>query len=105
MASLLEAGSRDDYYEICDLLLSMSYFLCIQYITNVLASNHTPKAVKDWTRHKQQLGIASGINRHISLMSNALFERTRRHTNAVEQSHHKAASLGKRLSLLKAVKK
>lgn len=60
--------------------------------------------MRRWAAHKRLDIIASGLNRYISRMDQDIFERTRRHTNAVEQTHSKTASFGKKLSLLKAVK-
>ncbi|CAG8980989.1 hypothetical protein HYALB_00013550 [Hymenoscyphus albidus] len=89
MEQLLYTKSREEYFELCDLLIDSEY---------------SSKQVVDWTKHKQHECIASGINPHCTGIQNELFERTRRHTNAVEQTHFKSNSLGKRLSLLKAVK-
>ena len=62
-------------------------------------------SVRAWARHKKIPLYAAGTNRHHSGMPVEDFIEVRRHTNAVETAHHKAQSLGIRLSLLKAFKK
>ncbi|KFY79201.1 hypothetical protein V498_08982 [Pseudogymnoascus sp. VKM F-4517 (FW-2822)] len=89
MEQLLHVQSSDEYFQLCDLLINSEY--------------STPQVV-DWVKHKKQSCIASGLNKYCSQMNHDLFERARRHTNAVEQTHFKSMSFGKRLSLLKAVK-
>ena len=64
---------------------------------------HSTEQIRFWAIHKKQPCIASGLNPSCSMMDNELFIQTRRHTNAVEQTHWKSTSLGKQLSILKAI--
>ncbi|RDW94632.1 hypothetical protein BP5796_00395 [Coleophoma crateriformis] len=88
MEQLLYVKSREDYNELCDSLINSEF--------------SSPQVV-NWTKHKQHLCIAPGINPYCSQIAPDLFERTRKHTDAVEQTYFKSTSLGKRLSLVKAV--
>jgi hypothetical protein len=76
----------------------------LECIANTLDSDLSTDAVVQWAIHKKQACIASGINKYCSMIDHELYDNTRRQTNAVEQTHHKSGSLGKRLSLLQAVK-
>ncbi|KFX86620.1 hypothetical protein V490_09003 [Pseudogymnoascus sp. VKM F-3557] len=89
MGELLETKSSEDY---------------VQLLKSIIASPSATEPIRRWAAHKRLDIIASGLNRYISRMDQDIFERTRRHTNAVEQTHSKTASFGKKLSLLKAVK-
>ena len=83
----------------------ISYNTIINTITNSLIDmDDVSPAVRAWVSHKKIDIFACGVNRHCSDMPHEQFIETRRHTNAVEVTHHKTNSLGKRLSLLKAVK-
>jgi hypothetical protein len=56
-----------------------------------------------WAKHKKHPLIASGLNKHCSLMKKETYEEFRSHTNAAEQSANKSYSVGKRQDLLAAV--
>ena len=76
----------------------------MKYITNALiGSPLSTKSVVDWAHHKEQRSIASGINPFCSEMDSGLFNEIRKNTNAVEQTHYKSNSLGRRLPLLRAI--
>lgn len=53
--------------------------------------------------HKGHPVIAAGLNEHCTLMNMDAFQRIRKSTNAVEQTHYKSNSMGRRLSILKAI--
>ena len=59
--------------------------------------------VVNWARHKRHLVIASGLNKHCSLINHKLFNKLRHYTNAVEQSANKSYALGIRQFLLPVV--
>ncbi|OXV07071.1 hypothetical protein Egran_05164, partial [Elaphomyces granulatus] len=87
MTSLLDCGSRDDYFRLCDLLMNRE--------TN-------PKVV-EFVRHKRNPDIACGLNKFCSQIPGEIFDRVRHHTNAAEQSHNKAYSFGRRQTLLQGL--
>ncbi|KAG9240436.1 hypothetical protein BJ878DRAFT_468327 [Calycina marina] len=89
MAQLLYVKFREECFELCSLLINSTY---------------SSIQVVNCTKHKQHECIASGLNPYCSRIGIELFECIRKHTNAVEQRHFKSTSLGRRLSLLKAVK-
>jgi len=64
---------------------------------------HKSQLVTNWARHKRYLVIASGLNKHCSLINHELFNRLRHHTNAVEQIANKLYAFGIRQFLLPAV--
>jgi hypothetical protein len=56
-----------------------------------------------WAKHKLHPLIASGLNKHCSLIEKETYDEIRSHTNAVEQSANKSYSVGKRQDLLPAI--
>ncbi|OAF57839.1 hypothetical protein VC83_05497 [Pseudogymnoascus destructans] len=88
MEQLLYVSTREEYFELCNLIIS---------------DKQSTEQIRFWAIHKKQLCIASGLNASCSLMDNELFFQIRRHTNAVEKTHWKSTSLGKQLSILKAI--
>lgn len=77
--------------------------MCNILLMYYLDSTDSTEPIRFWAIHKKLPCIASGLNASCSLMDNELFFQTRRHTNAVEQTHWKSTSLGKQLSILKAI--
>ncbi|OBT75678.1 hypothetical protein VF21_05187 [Pseudogymnoascus sp. 05NY08] len=88
MEQLLYVSTQEEYFELCNLIINDAT---------------TTEQIRFWVIHKKQPCIASGLNAACSLMDKELFIQTRRHTNAVEQTHWKSTSLGKQLSILKAI--
>ncbi|KMP09240.1 hypothetical protein CISG_04911 [Coccidioides immitis RMSCC 3703] len=86
MASLLDCHSQEDYMQLCNLLIA-----------------HENQKVQDWARHKKDIIIASGLNKHCSLIPEHIYERLRKHTNAAEKTHNKSYAFGKHESLLQAL--
>ncbi|KMU82187.1 hypothetical protein CIHG_10581 [Coccidioides immitis H538.4] len=78
MASLLDCHSQEDYMQLCNLLIA-----------------HENQKVQDWARHKKDIIIASGLNKHCSLIPEHIYERLRKHTNAAEKTHNKSYAFGK----------
>jgi hypothetical protein len=59
--------------------------------------------VQEWARHKRYGWVSCGLNKHMSKIDPDIFDTTRRNTNAVESSHNKVNSSGKRQTFLAAV--
>ncbi|KAF1814376.1 hypothetical protein P152DRAFT_413142 [Eremomyces bilateralis CBS 781.70] len=86
MGELVRCESQADYFQLCNELISTS-----------------SESVKEWTRHKMQPSIACGLNKHCSMIASEVWERTRNHTNATEQTRFKSNSFGRQLPLLRAI--
>ena len=68
---------------------------------NNIANESQP--IASWAIHKRHLVIASGLNKHCSLVNHELFDNLRHHTNAVEQTANKSYASGIRQYLLPAI--
>ncbi|OCK85458.1 hypothetical protein K432DRAFT_33984 [Lepidopterella palustris CBS 459.81] len=88
MMELHKCQSKEEYIRLCDLLIT---------------SLESPACIAEWALHKKHDIIASGLNKFCSEIDPAVFDRIRKHTNAVESSHHKSNSMGRYLSLLRAI--
>jgi hypothetical protein len=64
---------------------------------------HELPAVRRWARHKKNLVIAAGLNKHCSLMSTNDWNALSKTSNAVEQSANKSYSYGKKPRLVRAI--
>ena len=73
------------------------------HLEGVNSIAHESRSVANWARHKRHPVIASGLNKHCSLINHKLFDRLRHHTNAVEQTANKSYAFGIRQFLLPAV--
>lgn len=69
-----------------------------------LESPESTQKVIDWAKNKKYYLIASGYNKSCSSVDPEIFDQLRKHTNAVESTHYKSNSMGRYLSLLRAVK-
>lgn len=74
-----------------------------QFFTN--NSLESRPELAQWVEHKEIPLIAAGLCKACSPIPEEIYDQSRRHTNAVEQSHYKAYFLGTRDSLLQAVLK
>jgi hypothetical protein len=61
------------------------------------------KVINDWAQHKALPLIRCGISKACSKIRPEVWDNIIHHTNAVEQTHHKGYSFGKRLSLMQAI--
>ena len=66
---------------------------------------HESQLVANWARHKRHPVIASGLNKHCSLINHKLFNKLRHHINAVKQSANKSYAFGIQQFLLPAIAK
>jgi hypothetical protein len=104
MFELVKCQTREDYDLLCDEIIGINGFrIHSKYITNILGHPDSTRSVRKWAQHKKRAVIASGINKACSLIASDLWDQTTCHTNAVEQTHFKSNSLGRRLTLLKAI--
>ena len=107
MEKLLSVKTREEYFELCDLIKSIYIYIYMhcKYIANMSPdSKDATEHIRRWAIHKKQRSIASGLNAACSLMDSELFFQTRRQTNTIEQMHWKSnSSLGKRISISKAI--
>ncbi|KAF1808090.1 hypothetical protein P152DRAFT_256677 [Eremomyces bilateralis CBS 781.70] len=87
LRSLLTCKTRDEYYQLCDLI-----------------TEHERVEIQQWVRHKRHPVIAAGLNRACSDMDPNVFDSVLKHTNAVEQAANKSYAPGKRQDLLIAIK-
>ncbi|KAF2809704.1 uncharacterized protein BDZ99DRAFT_387971, partial [Mytilinidion resinicola] len=83
MISLQHCQSAEEYMTLCDLLMN--------------------DKVQGWARHKRHPIIASGLNKYCSDVDPEIWDKLRKNTNATEQTHYKSDSMGRRLSLLRAI--
>lgn len=86
MKSLLTCKSQPEYEELCDLLIA-----------------NESQPIANWAIHKRHPVIASGLNKHCSLVNHKLFDSLRHHTNAVEQTANKSYAFSVRQYLLPAI--
>jgi hypothetical protein len=104
MMAILYAESQDAYIEALDYITDGKYYkgsnkaLIIDYSIAFDSDD-----IKHWASHKKQDWVAQGLNMHYSPMSSVVFGQLRKHTNAVESSHHKANASGKQVTLLQAL--
>lgn len=60
-------------------------------------------AIANWARDKNNLVVASGLNKNISLMSKASWYKLEETSNYIEQTAKKSYSYGKKLHLLPGI--
>jgi hypothetical protein len=58
-----------------------------------------------WAKQKKNPVIAAGLNPFCSLVPSSTWEKVRKHTNAVEQSHQKSYALGRQQALVPGILK
>jgi hypothetical protein len=107
MASLVDCKSEEDYDQLCDLLIGKCFLTAWELVSRWLLTTleHENTKVQGWASHKKQPIIKAGLNKSCSNIPAFIYDSIRNHTNAAEQSHHKANAAGKRLTLSEAVRK
>ncbi|EEH41177.2 hypothetical protein PAAG_03463 [Paracoccidioides lutzii Pb01] len=86
MTSLLNCKSKEQYMELCDLLIA-----------------NESKKIQNWAKHKKRMVIAAGLNKFCSLIPHSIYDSVRNHINAAEQIHNKSYAFDKAQALLPAV--
>lgn len=103
MLTIQNARNEGEYLEIIQDLQSINHVQTMVEPCLHVTAKYTKK-IANWAEHKKHIHVSSAICKCMSLMTPEIWEITRPHTNAVEQSAQKAYSYGKHLSLHEAIR-